>query len=251
MFVHTLRMKDELIKEFGVSAQRVSTIPFGINDTVPTTKLSSVEAKRMLGLKENDQTLLFFGQIAPYKGLEYLIDALALRARAGDSLRLIIAGKVKRGSAEYWAQVERLILDRGVDHLVVRRIGFVPDQEVEWYFKAADVAVIPYVSIFQSGIPFLAFSFGVPVIATDVGSLREDVVAETGLICRAKDPLDLANAINDFFCGNLYREREIRREGIRLFALRHHSWSTVGAVSKSVYLAMLGSGRKNAVDPIP
>ena len=52
---------------------------------------------------------------------------------------------------------------------------------------ASDAVVIPYVDIFQSGVPFLAFSFGLPVIATDVGSLREDVTSETGLLCRPRD----------------------------------------------------------------
>src|SRR5207248_11533386 len=77
IFVHTERMKSELVSDFCVPESKVSVIPFGINNTVPNTGLSSAEAKRQLGVNRSDKTMLFFGNIAPYKGLEYLISAFA------------------------------------------------------------------------------------------------------------------------------------------------------------------------------
>ena len=68
-------MKAELSSDFGVPKSKVSVIPFGINNTVPNTSLSSAEAKRRLGISSTDKTMLFFGNIAPYKGLEYLTAA--------------------------------------------------------------------------------------------------------------------------------------------------------------------------------
>jgi glycosyltransferase involved in cell wall biosynthesis len=105
--------------------------------------------------------------------------------------------------------------------------------------------VIPYVDIFQSGVPFLAFSFGLPVIATDVGSLREDVTSETGLLCRPCDPDDLARAVTDFFRGELYGAATEAGARICRFAEEHHSWETVRERTKGVYahLASHRSGR--------
>src|SRR5207248_4189210 len=77
LFVHTDGMKREMISEFHIPESKVSVIPFGINNTVPNTGLSSAEAKRRLGVNRSDKTMLFFGNIAPYKGLEYLISAFA------------------------------------------------------------------------------------------------------------------------------------------------------------------------------
>src|SRR5207253_4628712 len=77
IFVHTAKMKRELEFDFGIQKEKVSVIPFGINNTVPNTGLSCAEARRQLGLNTNDKTLLFFGNIAPYKGLEYLIAAFS------------------------------------------------------------------------------------------------------------------------------------------------------------------------------
>ena len=76
IFVHTEKMKAELRSEFGVAESKISVIPFGINNTAPISDMTSEEAKRRLGLAPEERTALFFGQIAPYKGLDYLVTAL-------------------------------------------------------------------------------------------------------------------------------------------------------------------------------
>ncbi len=190
IFVHTQRMKDELVAQFGVRGAAITVIPFGMNNTIPATSLSRFEARLSLGPPEDARTLLFFGQIAPYKGLEYLVDAFARAATHDPKLYLIVAGKVKKGNGAYWDGIRAKIEANRLDHRVTAHIGFIPDAEVEPYFKAADVVVLPYTEIFQSGVPFLAFNFGVPVIATDVGSLREDVIdGTTGYLCAPRDAL--------------------------------------------------------------
>ena len=68
-------MKRELVEEFGEQEARVTVIPFGINNAVPQTHLTSGDARRQLGICEGERTILFFGRIAPYKGLEYLVSA--------------------------------------------------------------------------------------------------------------------------------------------------------------------------------
>src|SRR5262249_42554935 len=185
IFVHTHKMKEELQAEFKVSGHIVSVIPFGINNTVPTTALTRQEAKQRLGLCDYELAALFFGQIAPYKGLEYLISALPEIAKHDPGFRLLIAGKVKKGSEPYWERVQHILAAEGVGERTVMRIEHIPDEDIEVYFKAADLLVVPYTQIYQSGVPFLGYSFGVPVIAADVGSLREDIVEDkTGFICK-------------------------------------------------------------------
>jgi D-inositol-3-phosphate glycosyltransferase len=239
VFVHTAAMKRQLVTEFGVAERRVTVIPFGINDTIPKTGLTSEGARRRLGLPEGERVLLFFGRIGPYKGLEYLIEALATISKDGECARLIIAGKVKRGSEAYWRGVQASISRSGLDPLVIQRIEFIPDDEVEVYFKAADAVVIPYVDIFQSGVPFLAFSFGLPVIATDVGSLREDVTRDTGLLCRPCDPADLARAIREFYGSGLRRDPAAAAVRIRQLATERHSWGIVADRTEAVYAGLL------------
>jgi len=115
-----------------------------------------------------------------------------------------------------------------------------PDEEVELYLKAADVTVLPYTRIFQSGVLFLGYSFGLPVIATDVGSLKDDLIeGQTGLLCKARDPHDLGKAIEQYFESDLFKNLQVRRKEIRDFATRRHSWETVGQTTRNVYAELL------------
>jgi D-inositol-3-phosphate glycosyltransferase len=180
--------------------------------------------------------MLFFGQIAPYKGLDQLVAALPRAFAADPSLRLVIAGKVKAGCEAYWRQIEQRLRDPALAARVQQRIEHIPGSDVELYFKAADVLVIPYVQIFQSGVPFLAYSFGLPVIATDVGALRDDIIeGRTGLICRPADPADIVRAIRDYFASPLFADLARLREDIRAVANERHSWATIAAISDTVY----------------
>lgn len=236
IFVHTEKMKSELLAEFRFPAGKVTVIPFGINNTTPNTALTPAQAKSQMGIDADDETLLFFGNIAPYKGLEYLVAAFTEVAKRTGSHRLIIAGKVKKGQSAYWNKIQRQIATSEVRNQIIEKIEHIPDEEVELYFKAADVLIVPYIQIFQSGVPFLAYSFGLPVIATDVGSLREDIVeGRTGFVCRPQDSSDLANAILRYFESELFRDLENRRSDIQQYANERYSWEKVAAITTSVY----------------
>lgn len=240
ILVHTPAMKDELVADFAVAPRRVTVIPFGINNTCPTTKLGRREARERLGIGPDEKTLLFFGQIAPYKGLEYLIDAFGEVAKRNENYRLIIAGKVKKGHEQYWNEIRRKVASSVVENQIIERIEHIPDHEVELYFKAADVLVIPYVHIFQSGVPFLAYSFGLPVIATDVGFLRQDIVdGRTGFVCRPQDSSHLAKTIEEYFGSELFGELENRRLEIKEYANERYSWDKVAAITIGVYSNLL------------
>lgn len=240
IFVHTERMKDELVQDFGVPAQKVTVIEFGMNATNPITSLTSRDAREKLGIGDQERVLLFFGQIAPYKGLEHLVAALAHLNAGNRDVKLVIAGKVKKDYDDYWNGIERLIANLGLADRVLERIQFIPDDEVELYFKAADALVLPYVDVFQSGLLVLAYNFGLPVLATRVGSIDEHVVeGETGFTCTPADARVLAATIDRYFASGLFRELPERRSKIRRLAHERYSWDKVGAVIQRVYEEVL------------
>jgi len=242
IFVHTERMKSELLADFGVPDTKISIIPFGINNTAPNAGMTTSDAKRTFGLRSTNKVMLCFGQIAPYKGLEYLVDAFSELAKRDETYRLIVAGKVKPGQTEYWNKIRRKIDDSVFRDQIIVRIEHIPDEEVELYFKAADALIVPYVHIFQSGVPFLAYSFGLPVIATDVGSLREDIVeGKTGFVCQPRDSSDLARTIDKYFESELFRYLESRRLEIKQYANERYSWNKVAAITTAVYSNLVSS----------
>lgn len=243
LFVHTQLMKQELQSDFGVRDAKISVIPFGINNTVPSTGLTRRQARKQLGLDDSQPALLFFGNIAPYKGLEYLVDAIEEVAETLPHARLIIAGRPK-GAEGYWARIEQRIASSGLDSVVIQRIEYVPDEHIEIYFKAADVLVLPYVHVFQSGVLFLGYNFGLPVIASDVGPLREEIIDEqTGFVCKLRDSRALAAAIKRYFSSELYRKLDSRRSAIRAFAADQYSWSKVASITVGIYRSQLAAIR--------
>jgi glycosyltransferase involved in cell wall biosynthesis len=241
IFVHTDKMKAELLADFAVQENKVSVVPFGINNATPKTDLTNCDARRMLGIADTDKTILCFGQIAPYKGLEYLVAAFAKVLTEDGDFRLIIAGKPKWND-EYWKSIEQLMIDNSVRHRVIERIEHVPDEQTELYFKAADVLVLSYTQIFQSGVIFLGYSFGLPAIVADVGSLKEEVMeGETGFVCKPRDSSDLARVIRKYFDSDLFRNLEARRADIKKYANEKYSWSKVAAITTTIYSRLLTS----------
>jgi glycosyltransferase involved in cell wall biosynthesis len=239
IFVHTEKMKTELIEEFRVQGARLTVIPFGINNAVPDTRLTAGEAKARLGIRNGERTILFFGNIAPYKGLEYLISAFHQIATRHDDYRLIIAGRPKN-CEKYWAAIREAIRQDVQRGRILLKEEYIPDDMTELYFKAADVLALPYKYIYQSGVLFLGYSFGLPVLAADVGSLKEDIIeGETGLIFKPQDPDDLARVIEQYFSSDLFLDLANRRERIRSFANKRHSWSEVGEITREVYASLL------------
>lgn len=234
IFVHTQLAKQELCSEFGVAESAVSVIVYGINNAVPESGMDSHEAKRRIRVDQTDRTILFFGGIKPYKGLEYLIAAFKLLP--GDRYRLVVAGEPKIDSASYCHQVKSTLDSLENSKSVITHLRFVHDHEAEIFFKAADVIVLPYREIFQSGILFLAYRFGLPAIVTDVGSLRDEVLeGSTGFVCRAEDPAALAETIEKYFSSNLFEELTSRRNTIKAFALDRYSWKQAATDTLQVY----------------
>ncbi len=239
IFVHTEQMKQELSEEFGVQQARIAVIPFGINSAVPNTCLTPEHARQRLAIGDGKKTILFFGNITPYKGLEYLITAFKQIMVKSEDYRLIIAGRPDR-CEEYWRSIQEEIRgDAQIERIVVRA-HFIPDDEAEIYFKAADVLVLPYKDIYQSGVLFTGYNFGLPVLVADVGSLKDEVVeGKTGFVFRPEDPVDLARVLEQYFASDLFINLRNRREEIRAYATERHSWDLVGQTTMSVYASLL------------
>jgi len=241
IFVHTRKMKAELCEDFGVGEKTVVVIRHPINNAFPDTDLTSAEAKRQLGLREDEKAILFFGRIRPYKGIEHLLSAFHALVSKDPTCRLIIAGEPKKGSEEYREEILQIVKQEFVSDQIILKMQFIPDEEMELYLKAADALVLPYKEIFQSGVLFLAYSFGLPVVATDVGSFREEIVEGfTGFLSKPGDPAELSEAIETYFESDLYKNLKVRRQAIKDYADANHSWNAVAELTRSAYAEMLG-----------
>ena len=155
--------------------------------------------RQQLNLDPDQPILLFFGFVRPYKGLEYLIQALPL-VQQHIKVHLLVVG-------EFWSSpdfYQRYAQEYGVEAAITFINRYVPNEELGPYFAVADVVVLPYVAATQSAVVQLAFGFGKPVITTRVGGLHE-VVSDgvNGLVVPPQDEVALAEAIVRYFTEDL------------------------------------------------
>ena len=180
------------------------------------------ESRISLGLPADAKVLLFFGYIRRYKGLDLLLEAMAIAIRREPSLHLVVAGEFISGISIFRAEVERL----GIASSVTLLPGYVPSERVAPLLAAADAVVLPYRSTSQSGVAPLAFAHGVPVIACDAGALSSQVAhGRSGWIVGRPGAEALAEGILEFFRA---RGSMPLAEGIEA-ARRSTSWKAFAA----------------------
>ncbi|MGA1978333.1 MAG: glycosyltransferase [Bacteroidales bacterium] len=151
-----------------------------------------------LSLDSGYSYILFFGFIRAYKGLDLLLEAFRDKRMKDHKVKLIIAGEFYDSDAPY----KEMIREYGIGDEIILCDRFIRDDEVAAFFCAADIVVQPYRSATQSGVTQIAYHFDTPMIVTDVGGLNEIVPdGKCGYVVRP-EPLDIANAINDYFCNN-------------------------------------------------
>jgi glycosyltransferase involved in cell wall biosynthesis len=197
-----LRLGDAFIvvsqKDFAIARRIVGDKPIlvgyhPIYDGFPNQGLTHAEACKKLEIEPNEPLLLFFGFVRRYKGLRYVLEAMGQLPKPP---RLIIAGEFWEEEAFY----RDLIRQQGLESKVIIHNRYIPNEEIESYFVAADVLILPYLSGSQSGVGMIALNYGVPVIATSIGGLAETVKhGETGLIVPPGDSNAIAVAIERYF----------------------------------------------------
>ena len=138
------------------------------------------EARKHLGLPENEKIILFFGFIRQYKGLDLLLQAMAEAALRDSGIKLLVAGEYYEDRKIY----DELIAAKNLSSQLILRTDFIADSEVRYYLSAADFVIQPYRNATQSGVTPLAYHFEKPMLVTNVGGLP-DLVPEgkVGLIC--------------------------------------------------------------------
>jgi len=154
-------------------------------------------------------SLLAFGAIRPYKGIDLGLEALA-RVPSRLRARLTVAGVFWDGAA----QLRRRISELGLEDRVELRDGFQSNEQAALLFSAADASLLPYRSASQSGVVQLSFAYGVPVVATSVGGLAEAVTdGVDGILCPPGDVGELTAAIQRMATDRAALAAGVRRGG--------------------------------------
>ncbi len=213
----------EQLAELGVDRARLVRIPHpvfhGAEDPLPPT----------------GATLLFFGLIRDYKGLDVLIRALPAIAARVPEVRLLVAGD----PLDPVEPVQRLTDELGMSDRVEWRLHFLGEQEIAAVMQEATLVVLPYRRIDSSGVLATALGHGRPAVVTDVGGLPDPIHAfSAGRVVPADDVAALADA-----CAALLADRTAL---IRAFdgtgaARRSLTWDAAAAAHEEVYEQVVGA----------
>ncbi len=188
--VHSEHDKALISDNYKINPDLIEVIPHGLYDQYPI--LPKSEAKEKLGIKTS-HVILFFGLIRPYKGVPLLIKAFIQMVKDHPDTTLVIAGEI-------WEDNETLsLIENFPDKTkILAKNSYISDDEIPFFFSAADMLVLPYLRASQSGVAHIGISYGLPIIASSVGGLNESLGSYDGTVfVNAEDVDELRRALID------------------------------------------------------
>lgn len=214
VIVHTRAGRQTLLRH-GVPDERICVIPHG--------PLSPPVGAAAPGARDARWTMVLFGEIKPYKGLDILIEAVAaLPLPARRQLRVVVAGRPRMDIAPLAARIAAL----GLGEQFELRLGRLSEEEMAALFAEADGFVFPYRRVDASGVYYLVKSLGKWLIASRVGIFAEEVSSQAqGTLVPPEDVPALAQALR-------YAIAERPCGSVPGHAM---SWSDIGCATRALY----------------
>ena len=232
LIVHTRQNAVALVAAFPSMKGRVSIVAMGPQGVQGARGITRAAARKSLGIRSKGPVILFFGNIRPYKGLDVLLEAYASVQASLPAARLLVVGHPWKDSASVSQTLEHARRMAGVEV----RPEFVPENEVEPYFAAAELVVFPYKGFeAQSGAASRALAFHRAMVVSDVGGLRE-LVRDPIAVVPPSQPAALAKAIT-----RILGERGLRKrlEADTRLVARELDWPNIAAATADVYRKVL------------
>ncbi len=232
--VCTRHEQDLLAEHYGANPAIISVVPCGV-DLDLFYPMDRDEARRQLGLKDDERIILFVGRIEPLKGIDILISAAAQLHEEADFFHAVIVGGDARAETRV-TELKTLASSLGVDHHVTFA-GAVDHERLPLYYSAADVCVVP--SFYESFglVAVEAMACGTPVVASRVGGLITTVRdGETGYLVPWRCPEPFAERLN-----LLLRNDELRQSlgGAARQAVERFRWANVSGAIDALYRELL------------
>mgnify|MGYP001170067065 FL=1 len=222
--VHNHFTASELLKKNPGAEKKVIIIPHGDFLELPSS-VSKDDAIAQLGLDKKMPKVLFFGMIKPTKGLDVL-----LKAMQKINAQVIVAGRVRKQSMSDYTEAFSDLKKQGK---LVTDINYITNEKRDLYFKSADVIVLPYTKIYQSGVLLMAMSYGIPVIASD---LQPNLELASEIDCmeffRVGDHLMLERVMSSLLA-NRDRRDVLRKNGFSVLE-SSHNWNKIANSFKQI-----------------
>lgn len=228
IIAHSPYAKTKVARELEVSDPgKIEVIPHGNYLQTYPNEVGREEARERLELPDDVPVFVFVGLVRPYKNVPRLLETFQTELADTDA-RLVIAG-----SAMDEAHENEVRAAGEGDERIALRLEYIPDDELQLFLNASDAVVMPYRDILTSGSAVMAMSFGRPVVAPKIGTLRDVVGDEGGFLYDPDKPSGLADALREAVGAD---RDELDRIGERNFErARDWSWASVARQTYELY----------------
>jgi glycosyltransferase involved in cell wall biosynthesis len=231
ILTHNQFSKDEILKiDFSLN-KYIHIVPHGNYLPFINVFEDQKRSREYLGLPTEKKILLFFGMIKEVKGLDILLQSFKKLIDVNPNAVLLIAGKPWKTDFSFYQD----IIDKNkLNEHVILHTRFIPHSDVEYYYSASDLVVLPYKKIYQSGVLMMTLSYGRPALVSDLPAIKEVVTDnENAFLFKSEDVDDLAIKLKIILFDKENLER-VRKNG-RALMQKSFSWHEIGRLTKKVY----------------
>jgi len=234
IMTHNEFSKSEIINMNANLSSCISIVPHGNYTPFINVQYDKEKSKEQLGIPNNRRILLFFGMIKKVKGLEILLSALKGVIKRNPDVLLVIAGKPWEND---FSNYQKIIDKNNLSEYILLHTKFIDQEDVEHYYCASDLVVLPYKKNYQSGVLMMTLSYERPALVSDLPPLKEIISDnENGFLFKTENVSDLTSRINSILSDEVLMEK-VRIKGIELISTKY-DWGEIGRQTKLAYQSL-------------
>jgi len=231
IFTHNTFSKKEVLKISPQIDEKILIVPHGNYLPFINVHNDKAKARDFLAIDRDKKVLLFFGLIKKVKGLDLLLNAFGEIIKKHPDTILLIAGKTWKNNFTYYQQI---IDKNNLAQNIILHNNFIPHNDVKYYYSAADLVVLPYKKIYQSGVLMMTLSYQKIALVSDLSPLTEIIEDKVnGFIFKSEDRDALINKIDDIF-SEKYDMQNISSQA-KVMIKNEFDWQKIGSLTKKGY----------------
>jgi glycosyltransferase involved in cell wall biosynthesis len=231
VLTHNEFSQEEFIKLTSVSKNDIHIVPHGNYTPFIKIRKDKTQSRAKLDLPQDKTILLFFGMIKKVKGLEVLLKSMRKVIDKNPDVVLLIAGKPWENDFSIY---QKIIDVNSLSENVILHTKFIDYEDVEHYYCASDLVVLPYKKIYQSGVLMMTLSYERPALVSDLPPLIEVITDnENGFLFSSENEEDLTAKILKIISDKENLEK-VRLKGIETVNTKY-AWDEIGRLTKKAY----------------
>jgi len=236
VIVHSQHASDALTKYFTqFPKEKIHLVPHGDTDFLYRADCTKEEARKKLNLPVDKKLILFFGQLKKVKGVDVLLKAFVKVREAIPDSNLVIAGQPWKMETN---ELEEIISSNGLEKDCTLNLKFIPNELVPYYYKAADIVVLPYRKIYSSSVMTRSLDYGAAIITSDLDTFKRIIVhGENGLLFQSENHTDLAEKI--IYLLQNPSLAETLKSNAKKTSEEKFSWKAIGKQMNEIYRTTL------------